>query len=133
MESPITKMQNPQPSKLAAFYELTKPGIVLYVAITAGVGAFVGSRGSLQLWLAFHTILGTGITTAGALALNQYTERDADRVMIRTRGRPIPSGKLSPQSALYFSLALLFSGLMYLTFTVSWLPAVIAAFSALIY
>ena len=133
MESPTTKMQNPQPSKLAAFFELTKPGIVLYVAITAGVGAFVGSRGSLQIWLAFHTILGTGITTAGALALNQYTERDADRVMMRTKGRPIPSGRLSARSALYFSQALLISGLAYLAFTVSWLPAMIAAFSALMY
>ena len=133
MESPTTKMQNPQPSKLAAFFELTKPGIVLYVAITAGVGAFVGSRGSLQIWLAFHTILGTGITTAGALALNQYTERDADRVMMRTKGRPIPSGRLSARSALYFSQALQITGLVYLAFTVSWLPAMIAAFSALMY
>ena len=133
MESPTTKMQNPQPSKLAAYFELTKPGIVLYVAITAGVGAFVGSRSSLQIWLAFHTILGTGITTAGALALNQYTERDADGVMMRTKGRPIPSGRLSARSALYFSQALLVSGLGYLAFTVSWLPAMIAAFSALMY
>ncbi|HIB09340.1 MAG TPA: protoheme IX farnesyltransferase [Gemmatimonadetes bacterium] len=126
-------MQDSQPSKAAAFYELTKPGIVVYVTITAGVGAFVGSRGSLELWLAFHTMFGTGITTAGALALNQYTERDADSMMMRTRGRPIPSGRLSPISALYFSQALLLSGLAYLTLNVSWLPAAIAAFSAVIY
>ncbi|GIS80561.1 MAG: hypothetical protein CM1200mP14_21270 [Gammaproteobacteria bacterium] len=103
-------MQNPPPSKLAAFFELTKPGIVLYVAITGGVGAFVGSRGSLQIWLAFHTILGKRKHHSRALALNQYTERDADRVMMRTKGRPIPSGKIIGRSALYFSQALLFQG-----------------------
>ena len=133
MESLTKQMPNTQASRLLAFYELTKPGIVLYVAITAGVGAFVGSHGSLGLLLGFHIVLGTALTTAGALALNQYTERDADRLMIRTRERPIPSGRLSPLAARYFSQALLVSGLFYLAVIVSWLPAAIAAISALIY
>ena len=133
MALPPSKTEAPKTSRARAFYELTKPGIAGYVTITAGVSAFVASRGSLDLWLAVNTMLGTGIATAGALALNQYAERDVDARMMRTRHRPIPSGRVSPTAALYFSQLLLFTGLAYLAFVVSWLPAAIAALSALAY
>ena len=97
-------------SRLKPLYELTKPGITGYVMITAGASAFVGSRGSIDLALAFHVILGTGISTAGALALNQYMERDVDALMTRTRGRPLPSGRLSPAQGLAAATTLLVGG-----------------------
>lgn len=116
-----------------AFYELTKPGIAGYVMITTGVSAFVASRGQLELGLAVSAILGTGLATGGALALNQYMERTVDAIMVRTRGRPIPSGRLSPPEALAFGVALLAAGLAYLALAVGWLPAALAGLSAAIY
>ena len=64
--------------------------------VTAGVSAFVASRGRLELTLAMNTIAGTGIATAGALTLNQFVEREVDTVMHRTQGRPLPTGRVSP-------------------------------------
>jgi len=122
-----------QTSRPKAFYELTKPGITAYVMITAGVSAWVASRGRIELLTGVHAVLGTGISTAGALALNQFIERDYDAVMSRTRGRPIPSGRVTPSEALACGLMLLVGGLTYLTFLSGWLPAAIAAASALAY
>ncbi|HET9947775.1 MAG TPA: heme o synthase [Longimicrobiales bacterium] len=117
----------------AAYFQLTKPGIAGYVMLTAGVSAYVGSRGTLGAALAIHTVLGTGIATGGALALNQYVEREVDALMRRTRHRPLPSGRLLPQQALVFSWMLLLGGLAYLALATGWLPAAIAALSGAAY
>ncbi len=123
----------PPTSRVAAYYELTKPGIAGYVMITAGVSAFVGSRASPQAALILHTMLGVGLATGGALTLNQYVERIPDGIMTRTRGRPIPSGRVEPIEAFVFGSALLIAGLVYLASTVGALPALITAASALLY
>jgi protoheme IX farnesyltransferase len=123
----------PQGSRPRAYYELTKPGIAGYVMITAGASAFVGTNGDLSLATAIHTMFGTGLATAGALSLNQYVERDVDAVMHRTRGRPLPTGRLEPMEALAFGSALLMGGLIYLALFLGALPALLTAASALMY
>lgn len=123
----------PATTRARAFYELTKPGIAGYVMITAGVSAFVASRGQISLPAALHTMLGTGLATAGALALNQYVERDVDAVMVRTRFRPLPSGRLAPLTALAFGSGLLMVGVIYLAVTMGALPALLTIFSAAAY
>lgn len=120
-------------SRLRAYYELTKPGITGYVMVTAGVSAYVASRGGIGLVAAIHAMLGTGLSTAGALALNQFVERDYDARMTRTRSRPLPSGRLTPAEAIRSAVVLLAAGLTYLATVSGWLPAVIAAGSALSY
>lgn len=120
-------------SRLRAYYELTKPGIAGYVMVTAGVSAFVASRGQIDLGLALNTMLGTGLATAGALSLNQYVEREVDAVMHRTRGRPLPTGRIEPMAALAFGSALLLGGLIYVALAVGALPALITAASGLMY
>ncbi|HAT38472.1 MAG TPA: protoheme IX farnesyltransferase [Gemmatimonadetes bacterium] len=120
-------------SRLRAYYELTKPGITGYVMVTAGVSAFVASRGQVGLTLAMNTIAGTGIATAGALTLNQFVEREVDTVMHRTQGRPLPTGRVSPMEALGFGSALLLGGLVFVALTLGALPAAITAASGLMY
>ena len=117
----------------SAYYELTKPGITGYVMVTAGVSAAVAAGGAVPLALALHAVLGTGLATAGALALNQYVERDADRIMTRTRHRPLPSERLQPSQALAFGIVLLAAGLGYLLVASGWWPAGLAALSGLAY
>lgn len=120
-------------ARLGAYFELTKPGITAYVMVTAGVSAYVGSRGALGLATAFHAILGTGLATGGALALNQYVEREADAVMVRTRARPLPSGRLEPREALAFGVLLLLAGVGHLgRWSGAW-PAGLAMISAATY
>ena len=118
---------------VGALYELTKPGIAAYVMITAGVAYYVAARGQVDVLPVIHTLLGVALGTAGALALNQYVERDVDALMTRTRTRPLPSGRLKPGEALAFGWGLLVAGLVYLGITVGWLPSVLTAASAAAY
>jgi len=132
IDSPPQTQARPR-SLVRAFYELTKPGIAGYVMVTAGVSAYVASHGQVGLVAMLHLILGIGLTTGGALALNQYVERDYDAVMQRTRRRPLPSGRLQPAQALAFGVALMMVGIVYLALFSGALPALLAALSALAY
>jgi protoheme IX farnesyltransferase len=123
-------------SRFAAFYELTKPGIAGYVMVTAGVAFYVAaaSAGNAVGFLAVvATLLGTVLATGGALALNQFVERELDALMERTRKRPIPSGQLQPWEAFFFGNLLVLGGITLLFFTVGWLPAALTAISAVAY
>ncbi len=126
-------MDRPRPSRARAYYELTKPGIALFAMMTAGAAYYLAAAGSAALIGAFHTLLGTVLATAGALALNQYLERDLDALMERTRGRPLPSGRLRPRDALLFGLLLVVGGVAHLWATVGALPAVLTIGSAVAY
>jgi protoheme IX farnesyltransferase len=132
VESPPQRKAAPR-SVARAYYELTKPGIAGYVMVTAGVSAYVASRGQVGLLSMLHVILGTGMTTGGALALNQYVEREYDAVMVRTRRRPLPSGRLQPAPALLFGVGLMMIGIVYLALFSGALPALLATLSALAY
>jgi len=133
--SPTTR-DSPSPddptsrSRVRAFYELTKPGIAFSAMLTAGVSYYVGAQGSVAWLPVLHTLLGTVLATAGALALNQYLERDVDALMFRTRTRPLPSGRLQPRDALLFGLLLVLGGTVHLWSTVGWLPAALTLASA---
>jgi len=103
-------------SRAADFAELAKPRITSLVLVTAAVGFAVGVQGSID-WLAFLVFMaGTALLCGGASTLNQYLERDADALMERTRRRPIPGGRIRPEEALVFGLALSAAGLAVLAF-----------------
>ena len=99
--------------QLLAYLELTKPRIALMVLVTAALGYYMGVTFMAEFpgWLPFTiAMLGTGLVGAGASTLNQYLERDIDALMERTRNRPLPTGTLSPPSALYFGVILALGG-----------------------
>ena len=103
-------------SRAADFAELAKPRITSLVLVTAAVGFAVGGQGSID-WVAFFVFMaGTALLCGGASTLNQYLERDADALMERTRRRPIPGGRIRPEEALVFGLALSAAGLVVLAF-----------------
>lgn len=118
------------PSRIRAYYELTKPGIAFFVMLTAGVSYWVGARGAIAAIPLIHTLLGTVVATAGALALNQYIEREVDSRMKRTRNRPLPSKRLRPAEGLIFGLLLVAGGCAHLWATVGLLPAALTLASA---
>ena len=119
--------------RAGSYYELTKPGIAGFVTILAGVSYYVASGGLSGMAGVVNTLLGTALATAGALALNQYAERDLDALMNRTRTRPLPSGRMEPREALGFGALLLALGVGYLAGTVGWLPSALTALSAAAY
>ena len=120
-------------TRATSYYELIKPGIAGFVTILAVVSFYVGSRGRAELLPMLHTLVGTALATGGALALNQYAEREVDGRMARTRTRPLPSGRMAPREALGFGALLLALGVAHLAGTVGWLPALLAALSAAAY
>src|SRR5256885_1549150 len=86
------------------YIELSKPGILILVVVTTILGYFLGSHGIASWSLLIKTIIGTVLSCAGAGALNQYLERDADALMKRTKNRPLPAGRLNPAHALSFGI-----------------------------
>ena len=95
-----------RPFSLRAYLDLTKPRLLPMVLFTGlPVLAFAAS-GWPSPTLGFLTLLGVALAAASANALNAYVERDLDAVMERTRERPLPAGKISPRSALFFGVAL---------------------------
>lgn len=106
-------------SAVSAWMELFKARLTLLVLITTAVGFHFGSREGLGGLLFWHTLMGTALLAAGAAALNQYWERDADARMLRTAGRPIPSGLIEPGVALAVGVCLAVLGMFQLTFLVN--------------
>jgi protoheme IX farnesyltransferase len=119
--------------RLADYVALTKPRVVTMVLITTLVGYYLGSRGTPAIVRLLHTLLGTALSAAGTLALNQWMERDTDALMARTCHRPLPDGRLQAGEALAFGASLLAGGLVYLGLAVSGLAAAVTASIAVIY
>jgi len=111
--------------RVADLAELTKPRITLMVVLTAGIGLWLASGGEVSLGLALHTLLGTGLLAAGSSALNQVLEQDLDALMTRTADRPLPAGRMDPDVALIFGVALSIVGLLELTVFVNLLVALL--------
>jgi heme o synthase len=125
---PAQERPLPIAARFADLVELTKPGITLMVVLTAGLG-FLLARGDARLpWLLLvHTLVGTGLVSAGASALNHVLEREVDARMRRTAERPLPAGRLDPDFALLFGVGLAVAGLLELALAVNLLTALLGA------
>ena len=89
---------------------LMKPEVTALVVVAAAIGFLLGSGGSSDLTRLFGVVVGTGLVSGGTAALNMLIERKADGRMLRTAGRPLPAGRMSPRTALVFGLTLAFLG-----------------------
>jgi heme o synthase len=78
-------------------------------------------------------MFGTAFVAASASVLNQYIERKVDRLMARTRNRPLPSGRMAPSTALGLAILLAVAGEIYLLNRVSALCAILAGATLIIY
>jgi protoheme IX farnesyltransferase len=78
-------------------------------------------------------LLGTALTAAGAMALNELAERQRDARMERTRHRPLPAGEISARTALVFGVASAAAGIVVLAVTVNRLTAVLGLAVVLLY
>jgi len=117
-------------SSVAMVAELTRWKLSLAVAFSALTGylVFAGDAQSSLLLVA----IGVFLLSAGASALNQYTERKSDALMERTAGRPLPSGRMDPVTAVMVALLLLLSGSILLGFT-GLLPVMLGLVNVILY
>ncbi len=94
---------------------LCKARISLLSSLSATMGFLLAAGPEWEVFPALFA--GVFLLSCGACALNQYQERDADALMDRTSGRPIPSGRIAPGRALGLSFLLILSGEVLLLFT----------------
>ena len=118
---------------LADLLALAKPRVVLMILVTTAVGYYAGLTGAPDYARLLHVLVGTLLAAGGALALNQYWERDVDARMERTRARPLPDGRLAPLEALLFGSTLTALGLVYTGAFVGELALVITLATAALY
>lgn len=125
------------------YIALTKPRITWLILMSTGVGYFFGLKraifgeaasfteatGAIDWILLLHTLIGTGLIASGTAALNQWYERDADTLMRRTAGRPLPTGKMTAPRALWFGIALAVLGFGELALGANILSALLGAFT----
>ena len=112
---------------------LAKPRVVLMVLVATVVGYYAGLAGPPDWVRLAHLVLGTLLAAGGTLALNQYWEREVDARMERTRGRPLPDGRLMPLEALLFGGALTVAGVLYLAAGVSGRAAAVTVVIVVLY
>ncbi len=108
---------------------LCKINLSFFSTLSAATG-FILAKTHLTAGI-FIPITGVFLLACGSCVLNQYQERITDALMERTKNRPLPSGKIKPLHALYFSLVLLLSGSLILLFAGS-LPIFLLGISAVI-
>jgi heme o synthase len=93
-------------SALGAYVALTKPRIIELLLVTTVPTMVVAKRGVPALWLLLATVIGGALAAGGANAINMVVDRDIDRLMNRTKNRPLVTGALTPRAALLFALTL---------------------------
>ncbi|MEO6941520.1 MAG: heme o synthase [Terrimesophilobacter sp.] len=132
--------RNPRPPlrgtvlrKARAYLQLTKPRIIELLLITTIPVMFLAERGIPNLLLVLATLVGGALSAGSAGAFNCYIDRDIDRVMRRTRGRPLVTGELSDREALVFAWTLAVVSTLWLGLFVNWLAAGLAAAGHIFY
>jgi protoheme IX farnesyltransferase len=119
--------------RVAGYIALTKPRIIELLLITTVPTMVVAQRGMPSGWLILNTVIGGTLSAGGANAVNMYVDRDIDKVMERTKGRPLVTGVMSPRAALTFAILLEAFAVLYLWYWVNLLSAVIALGACLFY
>jgi heme o synthase len=115
------------------YLELTKPRITLLILVCTAVGYWFGCGASFHWTILAHALLGTALLASGTSALNQWYEVDSDAKMRRTRGRPLPAGRITRTHGLVFGLLLSAAGFADLWYGTNRLTAALGLFTLLSY
>lgn len=108
------------------YIQLLKPRVMALVVFTAVVGYFL-APGIHHPFLGLVSILCIAVGAGASGAINMWYDHDIDLVMKRTRSRPIPSGKISPENALAFGIILAAGSIITLAFAANYLAAMLLA------
>jgi protoheme IX farnesyltransferase len=117
----------------AVFSELIKARLTFLVLLTTAVGFYLGMRGAMDWWLFLHALASTALLASGASALNQLLERNHDKHMRRTEDRPLPSGRMQPNTVLIFGALSISAGLIYMAAAVNLLTSLLGALTVCSY
>jgi len=116
--------------------EISKPRIVILLVITAVTSMYAASKligPELDIWGLIHIIIAGGLASAGSSALNHYYDRDIDPLMTRTSTRPIPSGRIKPNSFLIYGLTVSVISVVYGALALNFVSAFFIALGIFFY
>ena len=119
--------------RLRQFLALTKPRVVSLITFCAVIGMFLSVPGLPPPLVVFFATIGIALAAACAATLNHVLDRRIDEQMTRTRGRPLPSGRLTERNALLFAAFLGVSAMAILAFLVNLLTATLTFLSLIGY
>jgi len=123
----------PPPGLVADYIELTKPRIMLELLITLYAAMIWAADGWPGLQVSVVALVGMGLSAGGASALNHAYDRDIDRLMRRTRNRPIAAGRVSARAGAIFGVLQVAAGTSLLCVGSTSLAAVLALAGAVFY
>ena len=116
-------------SLIKNYYELCKPNVVLMMLLCALVGIILASDTLLPLIEILVPLVGIGLCSGSAAAINQIIDREADAEMARTDKRPIPQGEISVTNASIFAFVIGVLGVLILVYFVNSLTAILTIFA----
>jgi protoheme IX farnesyltransferase len=114
------------------YLALLKPRVMSLVVFT-GLCGLLMAPGHLHPVLAFSAILAIAVGAGAAGCLNMWWDRDIDAIMGRTQKRPLPQGRVDPDSALAFGVILSISSVLTMGVSIHWLAATLLAITILFY
>ena len=103
---------------VGAFIEMTKPRALVMIVYTTVFGYLIAATDTVSISHLLLTAFGVALAGGGSLAVNQYDECELDARMVRTRNRPIPSGRIAPFTAMVFAWTTMLSGYLFLWFVI---------------
>jgi protoheme IX farnesyltransferase len=118
---------------VSAYVALTKPRVIELLLVTTAPVMILAANGLPSIWLVLATLLGGALSAGSAGAFNMYIDRDIDRVMDRTKKRPLVTGEVSDRAALIFAYTLGVISIVWLGLTTNWLAAALSLGAILFY
>jgi protoheme IX farnesyltransferase len=119
--------------KVLAYVALTKPRVIELLLVTTAPVMVLAANGIPDLWLVLGTLVGGSLSAGSANAFNCYIDRDIDRVMARTKKRPLVTGELSDREALVFAWVTGAASVLWLGLLINWLSAALSLAAILFY
>lgn len=121
------------PNKFKAYLALTKPRVIELLLITTLPTMILAERGLPDFWLVIATLIGGSLSAGAANAFNCYIDTDIDKIMGRTKGRPLVTGELTGREALVFSWIMAVASVLWLGLLVNWLASLVSLAALLFY
>ena len=119
-------------ARVTDFVALLKPRVMTLVVFSGFAGLYV-APGELHPLLAAVAILCIAVSAGAAGAINMWYDRDIDALMSRTKGRPIPAGRIEPAEALSFGVTLSLFSVMLMGLAVNWVAASLLGLASAFY
>lgn len=119
--------------KSKAYFALTKPRVVELLLIATVPTMILAERGFPNPWLVVATVFGGALSAGSANAFNCYIDRDIDKIMGRTKGRPLVTGELTDREAYVFAWVMGFASVLWLGLVVNVLAAALSLAAILFY